>query len=408
MSSPVSPARPPRTRRRRLLGRVALALAALVPLAAIGAFAFGPAFVERGMNRVDASRAGPVSDAARRLHASLFVADLHSDLLLWHRDPLARGARGHTDVPRLGEGNVALQVFSTVTKTPRGLNYERNTADSDNITALAVLQRWPVRTWGSLRERALFQAERLADAAARSGGRLVLVRSAADLDTFVAARAAAPTERRVAALLATEGLQPLEGDLRHVDALHAAGFRMMGLTHFFDNEVAGSAHGVSRGGLTPLGRQVIPRLEALGILVDVAHASPRTVDDVLALATRPVVVSHGGVQATCPGPRNLTDDQLRRIAATGGVIGIGYWDGAVCEIGPASTARAIVHAVRVAGVDHVALGSDFDGATTTPFDAAGLPQVTQALLDAGLSPGDVAKVMGGNVLRLLRAALPPR
>jgi microsomal dipeptidase-like Zn-dependent dipeptidase len=374
----------------------------------IAALAGGPAYVEGGMNRVDASRAGPVSEAARRLHATLFVADLHTDLLLWHRDPLARGARGHTDLPRLMDGNVALQVFSTVTKTPRGINYVRNTAESDNITALALLQRWPVGTWRSLRARALHEASRLAHAAARSDGRLVLVRTAADLDAFVAARAAAPAERRVAALLATEGLHAIEGDLRNVDTLHAAGFRMLGLTHFFDNEVAGSAHGVAKGGLTPLGRAVVRRMEALGILVDVAHASPRAVDDVLAMATRPVLVSHGGVQGTCPGPRNLTDDQLRRIAATGGVVGIGYWDGAVCEIGPASTARAIAHAVRVAGVEHVAVGSDFDGATTTPFDATGLAQVTQALLDQGLAPEDIARVMGGNVLRLLRATLPPR
>jgi hypothetical protein len=116
----------------------------------------------------------------------------------------------------------------------------------------------------------------------------------------VAARAAAPAERRVAALLATEGLHAIEGDLRNVDTLHAAGFRMLGLTHFFDNEVAGSAHGVAKGGLTPLGRAVVRRMEALGILVDVAHASPRAVDDVLAMATRPVLVSHGGVQAPAP------------------------------------------------------------------------------------------------------------
>ena len=398
--------RPSTARRVRV---ASLAVLALLVIVAVAAFTVGPGQVERGMNRVDASKAGPVSDAARRLHDSLFVADLHADLLLWHRDPLARGTRGHTDVPRLADGNVALQVFSTVTKTPRGINYERNTAETDNITLLALLQRWPSPTWRSLRARALYQAARLRDAAARSHGRLTLVRSAADLDAFVQARAAAPANARpVAALLASEGLHPLEGDARNVDTLYAAGFRMLGLTHFFDNEVAGSAHGVSHGGLTPLGRDVIRRMEALGILVDVAHASPRAIDDVLAMATRPVVVSHGGVQATCPGPRNLTDDQLRRIAATGGVVGIGYWDGAVCDIGPASTARAIVHAVRVAGIDHVALGSDFDGATTTPFDAAGLAQVTQALLDAGMSPADVAQVMGGNVLRLLRATLPPR
>src|SRR5688500_10871844 len=192
-------------RRVRVATLVVLALLALLVVAA---FAFAPAYVERGMNRVDASKAGPVSDAARQLHATLFVADLHSDLLLWDRDPLDRGTRGHTDVPRLADGNVALQVFSTVTKTPRGINYERNTAETDNITLLAVLQRWPSPTWRSLRERALFQASRLRDAAAASGGRLTLVRTAAVLDAFVQARAAAPAERRVAALLASEGLHP--------------------------------------------------------------------------------------------------------------------------------------------------------------------------------------------------------
>ena len=393
------PTRP--TRRRRVLRLLVAALVLLV----VAAFALVPPIAERSLNRVDAARAGPVSDAARRLHAALpFVADLHGDMLLWGRDPLARGGRGHVDLPRLAEGNVALQVFATVTKTPRGLNYVRNTDETDQVTLLAVLGRWPPRTWRSLRGRALYQAARLHDAAARSDGRLTVIRTAGDLAAFVRRRR--EDRSRVAALLATEGLQVLEGELRNVDTLHAAGFRLLGLTHFFDNAVAGSAHGVSRGGLTPLGREVVRRAEALGMLIDVAHASPRAVDDVLAMATRPVIVSHTGVQATCPGPRNLTDDQLRRVAATGGLVGIGYWDGAVCEIGPASTARAVAHAVRVAGADHVALGSDFDGATTTPFDAAGLAQVTQALLDAGLSVDDVGKVMGGNVLRVLMATLP--
>jgi microsomal dipeptidase-like Zn-dependent dipeptidase len=210
----------------------------------------------------------------------------------------------------------------------------------------------------------------------------------------------------VLGVLSLEGLQVLEGSLENVDRLYALGFRMAGLTHFFDNEVGGSAHGVARGGLTPLGHRVIERMESLGMLVDVAHASPQLIDDVLARATRPVVVSHTGVAATCPGPRNLTDDQLRRIAATGGVVGIGYWDGAVCEISPASIARAIVHAVNVAGADHVALGSDWDGAVTTGFDAADLALVTAALLEAGLTEDVIAKVMGENVLALLARTLP--
>jgi microsomal dipeptidase-like Zn-dependent dipeptidase len=161
---------------------------------------------------------------------------------------------------------------------------------------------------------------------------------------------------QVSALLAIEGLHALDGKLESVDTLYAAGFRMMGLTHFFDNEVAASAHGVTHAGLTPLGRQVVARMEALGIIVDLAHSSAQTVQEVLAMATRPVVVSHTGVAATCPGPRNLTDDQLRAIAATGGLVGIGYWDGAVCEPTVANIAKAIQHAVRVAGAAQPALG----------------------------------------------------
>jgi microsomal dipeptidase-like Zn-dependent dipeptidase len=202
-------------------------------------------------------------------------------------------------------------------------------------------------------------------------------------------------------------MQVAEGRIELVDSLFAFGFRMGGLTHFFDNEVGGSAHGVSKAGLTSFGRETVARMEQLGMLVDVAHASPTLIDDVLAVATRPVVVSHTGVQGTCAGVRNLSDDHLRRIAATGGVIGIGYWDAAVCEITPASIARAILYAVNVAGPDHVALGSDWDGAVTTSFDATALVRITDALLDAGMSEAVIAQVMGENLLRLLGQTLPP-
>jgi membrane dipeptidase len=180
----------------------------------------------------------------------------------------------------------------------------------------------------------------------------------------------------------------------------------MGLTHFFDNELGASAHGVSKGGITSFGREAVRRMEQLGIAVDVAHASPRLIDDVLAMATKPVVVSHTGVAAVCAGPRNLTDDQLRRIAATDGVIGIGYWDAATCVLGVREIVRSIVHAARVAGVSHVALGSDFDGAVTVPFDTRGVVQITQGLLDAGMSESDVRAIMGGNVVRVLGVTLP--
>jgi microsomal dipeptidase-like Zn-dependent dipeptidase len=299
---------------------------------------------------------------------------------------------------------VALQVFSTVTKTPKNMNFDRNPSDTDNITMLVMAQRWPQRTWGSLLERALYQSEKLHTAAAASEGQLRIVRTQADLAAVLQAQN--PTRGLLAAVLATEGLHPLEGKLENVDKLYDAGFRITGLTHFFDNELGGSAHGWDKGGLTPLGRQVVKRLEDKRMLVDLAHASPRVIDDVLAMATRPVVVSHTGVQGTCPGPRNLSDAHLKGIAAKGGVIGIAYFHGAVCDLTVAGIVRAIRHAVGLVGVKHVALGSDFDGAIRVAFDTTGLVLITQGLLEAGFSEADITDLMGGNIRRVLLENLP--
>ena len=142
------------------------------------------------------------------------------------------------------------------------------------------------------------------------------------------------------------------------------------------------------------------------MLLDLAHASAATIEDACAAATRPVVVSHTGVRATCDNNRNLSDEQLRKVAATGGVIGIGFWDTATCGGDARAVARAIRHAADVVGVEHVALGSDFDGTVTEPFDATGVVQITDALLEAGFTEDEVRAVMGGNVFRLLASALP--
>jgi microsomal dipeptidase-like Zn-dependent dipeptidase len=376
---------------------VVLALLVAVPLIA-------PARAERDMNRV--LRPGPyaASPRARTLHERLLVADLHADTLLWDRDLLRAGRRGHVDVPRLAAGNVGIQAFTIVTKVPRDLNIERNDDTTDDITLLALVQRWPPRTWRSLRERALHQARRLDEAAARSGGALTVIRSRGDLDSFLARRRHEP--RIVGGFLGIEGAHALEGRLAAVDELFEAGVRMMSPAHFFDTEVGGSAHGVRKGGLTDLGRAVIRRMEAKGMVVDLAHASARTVTDVLGLASRPVVVSHTGVRGTCDNNRNLGDEQLRGVARTGGVVGIGYWDTAVCGRDARAIARAIRHAVGVAGAEHVGLGSDFDGAVTAPFDTTGVVQVTDALLAEGLDEDAVSKIMGGNVVRVLRQTLP--
>jgi microsomal dipeptidase-like Zn-dependent dipeptidase len=360
---------------------------------------------ERRLNAVGDPGPYPVTSAAADLHERLTIVDLHADSLLWGRDLLVRAYRGHVDVPRLIEGNVALQVFALPTKVPRHLNIERNDDRTDDIILVAFVQGWPAETWRSLLARAEHQASRLARMATSSNGRLVLVRSAADLDTLLARRAAGDVA--IGGLLAIEGAHALDGGPANVDRLFDLGYRMVGLVHFFDNDVAGSAHGIAKGGLTVAGREVVERLEARSMLVDLAHASVVTIYDVLAIATRPVVVSHTGVRGTADNARNLSDEQLRGVAATGGVVGIGFWPTACGGEDALSIARAIAHAVAVIGPEHVALGSDFDGAVTVPFDVSGMALLTSALLAEGLGVATIAGVMGGSAIRLLRETLPP-
>ncbi|MFA6218872.1 MAG: dipeptidase [Erythrobacter sp.] len=386
--------------------KVLIGLGGVLLAAVAGFFLLAPGMVERGMNKIDGGPLIAVSDEARALHATLAIVDLHSDTLLWKRDLLDHGTQGHMDLPRLEQGNVALQVFSSVTKTPKGQNYDANGADTDNITLLAFAQLQPVRSWTSLLERSLWHAAKLDRAVAGSNGELVRVTDDASLDALLAARAGA--ERPVGALFSAEGLQSLEGDLANLDRLYAAGMRMAGLTHFFDNDLAGSMHGIAKGGLTGKGRAAVRRMEAMGMIVDIAHCSHECVADILAMAKRPVVSSHGGVQATCKVNRNLTDAEIRGVAATGGVVGIGYWDGAVCDTSPHAAARAMKHVRDLVGIEHVALGSDYDGATTVRFDTSQLVQVTQALMDEGFTPEEIRAVMGGNALRVIRAGLAPQ
>ncbi len=379
---------------------------ALLAIAAAAFFTIAPGRIEAGMNRIDGQPLIAVGAEARALHRTLTIVDLHSDTLMWNRDLLKRADRGHEDLPRLAAGNVALQVFSSVTKTPRGQNYDANSGDTDNITLLAVAQLQPLRTWGSLLERSLWHATRLDRAVAGAGGALRKVASPGDFQALLAARARAKPP--VGAMLSIEGLQDLEGKAANLDTLYAAGFRMASLTHFFDNQLAGSMHGLAKRGLTPFGRDIVRRMEAKGMIVDIAHCSHACVADVLAMARRPVVSSHGGVQATCKVNRNLTDDEIRSVAKTRGVVGIGYWDGAVCSTDPRATARAMKYVRDLVGIEYVALGSDFDGATTVRFDTGQLVQMTQALLDEGFTPDEIRAVMGGNAVRVIAAGIMPQ
>ena len=389
-----------------MISKILKFTAMFLVVALAGFFAFAPGIAERSMNEVTDAPLPEISDEARALHATLTIVDLHSDTLMWKRDPLERSGRGHMDLPRLIDGNVALQVFSSVTKSPAGLNFDRNSADArDDITLLAIGQLQPYRTWFSPFQRSMYHAARLEDAATRAPDALRLIRTPEDIDAMLAERDA--TGRPIGGLFSVEGLHNLEGNGDNLQRLYDAGLRMAGLTHFFDNELAGSMHGEAKGGLTPFGREMVGEMERLGIIVDIAHCSHQCVAEVLAMARRPVVSSHGGVQATCAVNRNLSDEEIRGVAATGGVIGVGYFDGAVCGTSPAQIVAAMRHIADLVGVEHVALGSDYDGSVEVGFDTSQLVQVTQGLLDDGFTGDEIRAIMGLNALRVLRAGIAP-
>ena len=382
--------------------RVLTVLTILLAAALTYVHVFLPGQVERQFN-VNLDHAPyVVAPEAEALHASLFVADLHSDSLLWKRNLTRRSTIGHMDVPRLKEGNVALQVFSATTKSPSGQNYDSNEADSDRITLLTIASFWPPRTWNSLYERARYQLDKLKRLADESD--LTLIRSREDMARLVAARERG--EPAIGAVYLIEGAHPLEGSLDNLDRLYEQGLRIAGLTHFFDNELGGSLHGVSSEGLSAFGRSAVQRMDELSMIVDVAHASPQMVRDVLALTTRPVILSHGGVKGACDTARNFEDELMRDIARAGGLIGIGYWGAAVCDVSPSGVVASIRYAIDLLGVEHVALGSDYDGSTAVAFDTGEVAVLTDEMLDAGFTEREIRLVMGENVKRFLLEHLP--
>ena len=378
--------------------------AVLLVVLALVAHLLLPGYVERQLNHVVLAPPYTVSAADSALYERLpFIADLHSDAMLWGRDLTVRSDRGHVDIPRLLEAGVALQVFTAVTKTPKGQNYSSNSDETDNITALMVVQGRRPATWTSLFARGIDMAARLQDAAAKEE-RFRIITSGSKLRDYLADRQR--DAKQTAGMLGVEGLHLLEGKLENLDELYRAGYRVVAPVHFFDNEVGGSAHGVAKGGLTPFGKTVLAQAERRSMIIDISHGSTALIDDVLDLAERPILVTHTGVRALCPGDRNLSDDQLRRIAAGGGLVGIAMFEQAVCGVDASATARHIAHAVEIMGLQHVALGSDFDGAVTTPFDVTGLPLLLSALREEGFSESDMAAIMGGNVRDFFIANLP--
>jgi membrane dipeptidase len=380
-------------------------IASVIILVIIGFFVFLPAQLDKQTNRLHDSTLPAISEQARILHGDLFIGDWHSDSLLWKRDLMDNHDYGHVDIPRLQQGNVALQMFTTVTKSPDGINYETNSSDaSDNITKLALVNLWPINTWNSLAERALFQASKALELADEFPQQVSLITSKTALSEFILQRKANP--QLLGMLLGTEGSHALDGDLSNIQRLYDSGFRMMSLQHFFDNKLGGSLHGESGEGLTEFGREAVQKMQSLGIMLDVSHSSEQVVKDVLIMSSQPVLVSHTGFYGHCPSPRNISDALMQQIAANGGLIAVGYWDAAVCESNVNEIAKAIQYGITLVGSEHVALGSDYDGATSVPFDTSELIYLTQALLDLGVTEQQIKQVMGGNMLQYLQLHLP--
>lgn len=379
-------------------------LVALTATAAIAVPQVLPARTELKLNRVITAGPWPVSKEAQSAHDKALVVDMHADSLLWGRDLTQRAEVGQVDFPRLREGGVGLQALTLVTRAPKGQNIHATDPNTtDNVKLVMIATARSPATWTSLKARALAQASE-AQTYAESDGKVRIIRTQSDLSETIAAHRADPTVLGV--WIGVEGAHALDGELSSIDELYDAGIRMMAPTHFFDNAVAGSAHGLEKGGLTELGRAVIKRQNELGIVIDLAHASAKTQEDVLAIATRPVVVSHTGVRGTCDTERNLSDAQVRAIAQNGGVIGIGFWETATCGTDAGAIARAMRYVRDLVGIEYVGLGSDFDGAVATPFDASGLPSVTEALIAQGFTEKELALALGENTVRVLRANLP--
>ena len=365
----------------------------------------GVRMLDDSMNVVHDHEPYVISPEAAELHASLIVGDWHADTTLWERSMEGRHDFGHVDLARMQEGNLGLQMFTSVTKSPSGQNYESNeTSARDNITTVAIAQLWPIATWSSLKARALYQASRVHQLAKDKPDDFMVILNKADMATWREARLT--NSDFVGGLIGTEGSHALDGELGSIDELYAAGFRMMSLQHFFDNKLGGSLHGTTGAGLTDFGKEAVTRMQAKDIIVDVSHSSEAVVRDVLAQSTKPLVVSHTGFKGHCDTPRNISDELMQAIADDGGLIAVGFWDAAVCGSSPASVVSAIEYGIGLVGVEHVALGSDYDGTVETDFDASELAVLTQTMLDRGLPEETIRKVMGENMAQFLADNLP--
>lgn len=361
---------------------------------------------------------------ARRIHFEAIVVDGHADtidrVVDRGEDLTVRTDRGHVDVPRMAEAGLDVQFFSCFVH-PRYIE----------------------------RKECILRALRMIDAvkqtAAKSQGRLEVARSAADIRRIVGAG-------KIAGVLCIEGGHAIEDDLGVLRLYYELGVRYMTLTWNNTNNWADGCGGPMRhNGLADLGREVVREMNRIGMIVDISHVAEKTFYDALETTKVPVMCSHSCARALCDHRRNLTDDQLRALARNGGVVGVNFYSGFLSEefrkadlaqeeerekeVAEARRRNAddrdigeiydryiarlprpdfeillrhIDHIAETAGIDHVGLGSDFDGVTNVPLemdDCTKLPLLTERLLARGYDETDVRKILGGNMLRVIESAV---
>jgi membrane dipeptidase len=362
----------------------------------------------------------PVSERARRVHDAGILFDGHNDLpwrlreagdIRFEKIDIARRlSSGQTDIPRLREGGVKAQFWSVYIGSE-----EPNPARS--VTRQIDLVHRMIERYPETFELAL---------------------SADDVERIAAAG-------KIASLIGIEGGVAIENDLAQLRAFARLGARYMTLTHNATLDWADAATDTPRsGGLSPFGERVVREMNRLGMLVDISHVSPETMADAIRVSQAPVIASHSGAFARCPVPRNVPDDILAQLPKNGGVVMVNFFsrfvvperalrerlvreelkrthpdpadlDRAFAQWSAAHPQRGTVgdvvdhidHIARVAGIDHVGIGSDFDGITSTPVgleDVSCYPRLTEELLRRGYSETDVHKILGGNVLRAFREA----
>jgi len=390
-------------------------LAALVFAAALPAFAAD--------SKDQPEKLPPISERAQRVHAEGMLFDGHNDLPwrlrmdgdlgLQKLDLSKKLDSGQTDIPRLRAGGVKAQFWSVYIPSEHPNPARTVTEQIDLVNRMA--ERYP--------------------------------------DTFEMAYSASDVERivhagKIASLIGIEGGVALENSLAQLRAFYTLGARYMTLTHGATLDWADSATDEPRhDGLTPFGERVVKEMNRLGMLVDISHVSPATMADALRVSRAPVIASHSSAFALCPSPRNVPDDILKAVKQNGGVIMVNFYSGFIVpESGKRMSAllselrakypdRAqrtkamegwfrsegsklsrgtyrdvadhIDHIVKVAGIDHVGIGSDFDGITMWPVgldDVSDYPRLTEELLRRGYSEADVHKILGANVLRAFREA----